>query len=159
MDTIKIGKFIATCRKEKGITQANLADKIGVTDKAVSKWECGRSMPDASIFRTLCDELDISVSELMAGEKMTDDNTQRIMEDNLIELVRIYDKIKHYKHVLIGIGLILLTYILRLDEGASSSSNFGSFISGVMLGLSVGIKIIGIIWIVYGLALASKKDH
>ena len=73
MDQIKIGKFIAECRKNKNMTQAQLAEKVGVTDRAVSKWENGRSMPDSSIMLELCGELGITVNELLCGERIVID--------------------------------------------------------------------------------------
>ena len=68
IDMIKIGKFISACRKEKGLTQAQLAEKFGITDRAVSKWETGKSVPDASIMLELCEQLGINVNELLSGE-------------------------------------------------------------------------------------------
>ena len=70
MDQIKIGKFIAECRKKVNLTQMQLADKLSITDKAISKWERGISMPDTSIMLELCDILGISVNELLCGEKI-----------------------------------------------------------------------------------------
>ena len=67
MDQIKIGKFIASCRKEQGMTQAILAEKLGISDRAVSKWETGKSMPDSGIMLELCDLLKINVNELLSG--------------------------------------------------------------------------------------------
>ncbi|MBQ2355875.1 MAG: helix-turn-helix transcriptional regulator, partial [Treponema sp.] len=67
MDMVKIGKFIAQCRKEKNLTQAQLAEKFGITDRAVSKWETGNSLPDASIMLELCELLSINVNELLKG--------------------------------------------------------------------------------------------
>ena len=86
MDQIKIGKFIAECRKNKNFTQAQLAEKLGITDKAISKWETGKGMPDASIMLDLCNELGISVNELLSGEmiKMNDYNVKA--EENLLEM-------------------------------------------------------------------------
>ena len=70
MDQIKIGQFIASCRKEQGMTQANLAERLGITDRAVSKWETGKSLPDSGIMLELCGLLHISVNELLSGEKI-----------------------------------------------------------------------------------------
>ena len=69
MDQIKIGKFIAGCRKQKNLSQLQLAERLGITDKAISKWERGISKPSSSIMLELCDILDISVNELLNGEK------------------------------------------------------------------------------------------
>ena len=70
MDQIKVGKFIAEKRKNKSLTQMELAEKLNITDRAVSKWECGKSLPDASIMLDLCEILEISVNELLTGEEL-----------------------------------------------------------------------------------------
>ena len=88
----KIGKFIAECRKEQNYTQAVLAEKLGITDRAISKWENGKSMPDASIMLELCDLLKISVNELLTGEHIAMDNYKEKAEENLIELQDKKDK-------------------------------------------------------------------
>lgn len=88
MDQIKIGKFIAECRKQKDLTQLQLADRLGITDKAVSKWERGISMPDSSIMLELCDILGITVNDLLSGEKVTMDNYNKESESNLLEMLR-----------------------------------------------------------------------
>lgn len=88
MDQEKIGKFIAACRKEKGMTQNELAEKLGVTDKAVSKWENGRCMPDISSLRTLTDELGITINELLSGERIAEDKYIEMSDENLFELIK-----------------------------------------------------------------------
>lgn len=70
MDQIKIGKFIASCRKEQGMTQAVLAEMLGISDRAISKWETGKSMPDSGIMLDLCELLKINVNELLSGERI-----------------------------------------------------------------------------------------
>jgi len=70
MDQIKIGKFIAKCRKNSKITQSELAEKLGVTDRAISNWENGKNLPDVSFFKPLCDELNITINDLLSGEKV-----------------------------------------------------------------------------------------
>ena len=82
MDQIKIGKFIAECRKEKSLTQMQLAEKLGITDKAISKWERGISIPDASLMLELCEILCISVNELLRGERKTMGNNNQNNENN-----------------------------------------------------------------------------
>ena len=69
MNQEKIGKFILKCRKDKKMTQQELAEKLGVTDKSIGNWENGRNMPDLSLFKPLCEELGISINDLMSGEK------------------------------------------------------------------------------------------
>ena len=86
MDQVKIGKFIAECRKKKKLTQAQLAEKLNITDRAISKWETGKGMPDSSIMLDLCNELEISVNELLSGEVIKMDNYNLKAEENLLEL-------------------------------------------------------------------------
>ena len=86
MDQEKIGRFIAACRKEQGLTQADIAEKLGITDRAVSKWETGRSMPDASIMLELCNLLKISINELFTGERIGMDQYKKMAEQHLLEM-------------------------------------------------------------------------
>lgn len=86
MNQEKIGKFIAECRKEAGFTQASLGEKLGITDRAVSKWENGKSMPDISIMMELCELLNINVNELLTGERLSMENYKQKAEENLLEL-------------------------------------------------------------------------
>ena len=88
MDQIKIGRFIAECRKKAGLTQMQLAEKLGITDRAVSKWECGKTMPDSSIMLDLCDVLGISVNDLLCGEVVSMDNYNKELENNLLEMIK-----------------------------------------------------------------------
>ena len=88
MDQLKIGKFIADCRKEKGLTQWQLAEKLGITDKAISKWERGIAMPDTSIMLELCDILGISVNELLNGEKLNMENNNPKNEQLLLDMAK-----------------------------------------------------------------------
>ena len=88
MDQIKIGKFIASCRKEQGMTQAALAEKLGISDRAVSKWETGRSMPDSGIMLELCELLKINVNELLSGERIMAEIYDKRAEENLLAMRR-----------------------------------------------------------------------
>ena len=88
MNQVKIGKFIAECRKKENLTQMQLAEKLNITDRAVSKWETGRAMPDTSIMLALCEILKISVSDLLCGEVVTLNNYNKELEDNLLEMVK-----------------------------------------------------------------------
>lgn len=88
MDQIKIGKFIAECRKKAGLTQMQLAEKLGITDRAVSKWETGKAMPDSSVMLALCDVLRISVNDLLCGEVITVENYNKELENNLLEVIK-----------------------------------------------------------------------
>ena len=88
MDQLKIGKFIAECRKQKQLTQLQLADKLGITDKAISKWERGIAMPDTSIMLELCDILCISVNELLNGEMINMENSNEKNEQLLLDMAK-----------------------------------------------------------------------
>lgn len=86
MEQIKIGKFIASCRKEQGMTQAVLAEKLGISDRAVSKWETGKSMPDSGIMLELCELLKINVNELLSGEHITMEDYNAKSEEVILGL-------------------------------------------------------------------------
>ncbi len=88
MDQIKIGKFIAECRKKNNLTQAQLAERLNITDRAISKWENGKSMPDTSIMIELCSELNINVNDLLCGEKISKDAYNKQLEQNIIYMIK-----------------------------------------------------------------------
>ena len=88
MDQIKIGKFNAWKRKEQNLTQSQLAEKLGITDRAVSKWETGKSLPDASIMLEMCALLGITVNDLLCGEVVSMENYNEQMENSLIEMIK-----------------------------------------------------------------------
>lgn len=102
MNQVEIGKFIAKCRKEKKITQAQLAEKLNITDRAVSKWETGKSMPDSSIMLDLCEILGITVNELLSGEEINVENYEKKADENLIAL-KIKDENNMKKNTIISI--------------------------------------------------------
>lgn len=87
MDQVEIGKFVAECRKEKSLTQAQLAEKLNITNRAISKWETGKSMPDTSVMLELCEILGISVNELLSGKRLSMENYQNEAEGNLTNLL------------------------------------------------------------------------
>ena len=91
MDQIKIGKFIFNCRKEKGLTQEQLAEKLGVTSKSISRWENGNTMPDYSLLKDICSELDINVNELLSGERIKENDYMNKAEENFIMLKKKVD--------------------------------------------------------------------
>lgn len=115
MDQAKIGKFIAACRKQKNLTQLQLAEKLNITDRAVSKWETGKAMPDASIMLELCKVLGISVNDLLSGEVVTMDNYNKALETNLLEAVRqkeAADKRLLSLEIFIGVVVSVLLFAL-----------------------------------------------
>ena len=98
MNQIKIGKFIAECRKKNNLTQMQLAEKLNITDRAISKWENGKAMPDSSIMLDLCNELKISVNELLSGEVIDMKEYDKKSEELLLELTK-KDELKNKKAV------------------------------------------------------------
>ena len=88
MDQVKIGKFIAECRKKVNLTQMQLAEKLNITDRAVSKWETGKAMPDTAIMLELCDILGISVNELLSGEKIDMENNDQKNKQLLLDMAK-----------------------------------------------------------------------
>ena len=99
MNQEKIGKFIAKCRKDRNITQEQLAEKLGVTNKSVSRWENGKNMPDYSILKELCNILDIDVNEFLSGEKLQKDEIQSHSIENLDLILKEYYKMKKQRNI------------------------------------------------------------
>ncbi|MBQ8408287.1 MAG: helix-turn-helix transcriptional regulator [Clostridia bacterium] len=115
MDQIKIGRFIAERRKIKNLTQAQLAEKMNVTDRAVSKWETGRSLPDSSIMLDLCHELGITVNDLLYGEVVSMENYNKESENNLLEVIKQKEEAdKRLLFIEIIVGIFAITVMLAL---------------------------------------------
>lgn len=115
MNQEKIGKFIASLRKEKNLTQQELAEILGVSDKSVSRWENGKTMPDLSLMQPLCQELGITINELLSGEKIKEEEYQEKSEENILNTIDYSNKkIKHTKSIFIFlmtmIGVVLITF-------------------------------------------------
>ena len=112
----KIGSFIQLSRKEKGMTQKDLADRIGVSDKTISKWENGNSVPDTEILTSLCQSLDISVNELLSGEKLPVENYSVKAEENMMNLLKENEDNRKNSTIQLVVGIVLgiLTLILLL---------------------------------------------
>lgn len=128
MEQEKIGKFILQLRKEKGMTQKQLAEKLGVTDRAISKWENGRGMPELSLMKALCDELGISVNELLSGEKIEKEDYQEKLEENILNTIEYTSKNVERKNyvvqfvfgvliiLVVGIGLLFVIDMSRMQR-------------------------------------------
>lgn len=150
MNQIKIGVFIAKCRKDKKLTQAQLAEKLGITDRAVSKWETGKGMPDSSIMLELCEILEISVNELLSGEMIEMKDYDKKAEENLLNMAKREEKqnkkLLFYENI---IGIISsVTFIVLIIVAAylvqSLIARIGLFIIAFLIfimGVSVALKI------------------
>lgn len=140
MEQQKIGKLILTKRKEKGFTQQQLADMLGVTNKAVSKWENGKSMPDIGIIPELCKVLDISISTLLNGEEIED-------EQIILRLASIIKVLKNNVKMLctICVGLVLCNLPNVLSEFVIISDflETNTFQSGILNGVFAGLQLSG----------------
>ena len=120
MDQIKIGKFITQRRKMQGLTQMQLAEKLSITDRAVSKWENGKALPDATIMLELCRILGISVNDLLSGEVVTMENYQDNLEKKLLEMVEAKQKADKQLLVLeVIVGIMCVAILLGLTMFAS----------------------------------------
>ncbi len=116
MNQERIGKFIASCRKKQNLTQEKLAERLGVTDKSVSRWENGKTMPDISLFKPLCKELNITINELLSGEKLDGLNYQDKLEENITNAIDLSaKKIEKFNKI---ISLIVIIFGLFISISA-----------------------------------------
>ena len=148
MNQTTIGSYIAQKRRAKNLTQEQLAEKLGVSNKTISKWENGKCMPDYSIIQKLCDALGVTLPELMDGEDAADTSVRVYDDAQILDLLRRTQELERQKGVLYGLVLV----VLGIASGAMSKTTGGTdvqdFVSGVLMGLSVaeilaGIGIIG----------------
>lgn len=112
MDQVKTGRFIAGERKKKGYTQKQLAEKLQISDKTISKWECGNGFPEVSLLLPLCNELDITVNELLSGERVSDEDYRNKAEENMVNLVKEAQESK--KKIILSAMVCALTIIAAL---------------------------------------------
>lgn len=126
MDQIKIGRFIAKMRKERAYTQRQLADRLGISDKTISKWETGNGLPDVSLMIPLCDSLHISVNELLSGERLIDSEYKNKAEENMMNLMMeraesrkkiILSAVVCFLTILSGVTMIVLSGAIEMGTG------------------------------------------
>ena len=157
MDLERIGRFIAECRKEKELTQSQLAEKINITDKAVSKWETGKGLPDVSIMIELCNILGINVNELLSGQRLSKENYQEKANENIVSMIKVADKNRRTKNKMILIIVIIMAiffiYGLLLGIYQSMEVNVG-YDEGIMQCEIIDDKII---YKVNGLSVISTE--
>ena len=118
MDQIKIGKFITECRKKKNLTQAQLAENLNITDRAISKWETGKSMPDFDIMLKLCEILEISVNELLCGEMINTEQKDEQLNELIFQMAkneeRYHKRLRHSAYVIIATSMVALVCLITL---------------------------------------------
>ena len=146
MDQIAIGRYIARKRKEQNLTQEQLSEQLGVSNKTISKWENGKCMPDYSLIQKLCEALDVTLPELMDGGDAAENSVRVYDDEQILDLLRRTQELERQKGVLCGFVLI----VLGIASGAMSKTTGGTdvqdFISGVLMGLSVA-EILAGIWV------------
>ena len=150
MNQIKIGKFIAECRKKNNLTQMQLAEKLNITDRAISKWENGKGMPDSSIMLDLCNELKISVNELLCGELIEMNNYNEVAEKTLLEMAQkeemqnkklmMYENVIGFSSTISFLILIFVTSFLVENNTAKIVLFILAFVL-LIIGVSFALKI------------------
>ena len=143
MNQEKIGKFICKCRKNKNMTQQDLAEKLGVSDRTIGNWENGRNMPDLALFKPLCDELDITLNAIMSGEVVSKKEYQEKLEENIVNTINFTNKKIKDKNNFIGLILIIFGIFITISAMAifPSESSWGAIYSviGAMASL-IGVS-------------------
>jgi len=147
MDQITTGRFIAQKRKEKNLTQEQLAEKIGVSNKTISKWECGKCMPDYCIVEILCKELGITLAELMNGEE-DEKSIHTYDNQNVLEMLRETQRLKSKKILTVGCIFIAMGITELILSRVFGGTDLQTALSGIMLGISVPELLLGVflIW-------------
>lgn len=143
MDQIRTGKFIADMRKEKGLTQRQLADRLTISDKTVSKWECGNGLPEVALMLPLCDVLGVSVNELLSGERLSDTDYRKKAEDNMMDLMkeREQNKKKVWLQIAIAVFVLLPAFALMILAGVA---DLQTWLRWTILGIAVLLAVGGI---------------
>ena len=144
MNQLVIGKFILKKRKEKNLTQEQLAEKLGVSNKTVSKWETGKCMPDYAVVKSLCEELEITVAELLDGEVLEEKSMRTYDEAHIMELLKRTQELEKQKNLIYGILLVVMGIALQALSHTLGGSSIKDFFSGLMLGISISEMLIGV---------------
>lgn len=151
MDTKKIGIFIADARKKKKFTQAELGEYLNVTDKAVSKWECGKCLPDSSLFEVISKVLEVSMSELLKGEYIEQQNAEVENNQTINSLLSEIQKLKRNESLVGALCAILISFITAIYSviWQPSGKAYEQFFTGFVKAISGGCLVIGIILLFY----------
>ena len=143
MNQQQTGKFIAHKRKEKNLTQEQLAAKLGVSNKTISKWETGKCMPDYSVVKSLCEELNITVAELMDGETAVEKSVRAYDDEQIMDLLKRTQDLEKQKNLLYGILLIVMGIASQALSHTLGGSGVKDFFSGVLLGMAIAEMLAG----------------
>ena len=145
MNQITIGKFIARKRKEKNITQEQLAEKLSVSNKTVSKWETGRCMPDYSVIEMLCSELGITIAELMDGKEGECNSVREYYENQIIDLIKRTQNLEKQKYLLISLIYMSFGSSIGMMSDYFTGSLSSKIISVCISAVAVAISFIGLL--------------
>lgn len=145
MNQTAIGSYISKKRREKNLTQEQLAEKLGVSNKTISKWENGKCMPDYSIIEQVCKELSVTLPELIDGEDATEDSVRVYDEAQILDLLRRMQELERQKNILYGIILMVLGLACSAMSATASGSEVQGFVSGLLMGLSAAEILTGIV--------------
>ena len=156
MNQLLVGKFITQKRKEKNLTQEQLADKIGVSNKTISKWETGKCMPDYSVIELLCEELNITLAELMNGEE-DEKSIHTYDNEQIVEMLKEIQNLKAQKALIMGYCLLVMGGVMLALSQIFGGTDIQDFLSGFMLGLSIGEFLAGFFLLAYYLAYKNKR--
>ncbi len=149
MNQTVIGSYIAHKRREQNLTQEQLAQQLGVSNKTISKWENGKCMPDYSIIEPLCDALHVTLPELMDGEDAAEDSMRIYDDEQILDLLRRTQELERQRDVLCGFVLIVLGIASGTMSKTTGGTDVQDFFSGILMGLSV-------VEILAGLCVAGK---
>ena len=144
MNQTAIGSYIARKRREQNLTQEQLAQQLGVSNKTISKWENGKCMPDYSIIEPLCDALHVTLPELMDGEDAAEDGVRVYDDEQILDLLRCTQELERQKGVLCGFVLIVLGIASSALSRTTGGTDVQDFFSGILMGLSVAEILAGI---------------
>lgn len=144
MDQLTTGRFISRKRKSKNLTQEQLAEILGVSNKTISKWETGKCMPDYAIVKNLCETLEITVAELMDGEDADKKSVRTYDSDQIMDLLRRTQELEKQKNILYGIILVVMGIALMAVSHTLGGSDIKDFFSGILFGVSIGEMLIGV---------------
>ena len=145
MNQTAIGSYIARKRKEQNLTQEQLSEQLGVSNKTISKWENGKCMPDYSIIQALCEALHVTLPELMDGEDAAEDSVRVYDDTQILDLLRRTQELERQKDILYGVALITLGIACSAMSGTVGGTDVRDFISGILMGLSVAEILAGIV--------------
>ena len=148
MNQILIGSYIAQKRRALNLTQEQLSEKLGVSNKTISKWENGKCMPDYSVIQELCDELHVTLAELMAGKDSAEESDRTYNNEQILDLIRRMQELEHQRQVLFGVVLIILGIACSALSATIGGSDVKDFMSGLLLGMSIVEMIAGLIIVV-----------